>query len=143
MLEICRKPLYTILDKTSWDKWISHIFCTCVDLEEGKAYFIPPSPCSMLFHGVCNSPNFVFTTYQYWQHWIGGEGVVKNRFGTLKSGNLVKCLNIFVQDCICYETSKNNEQNAQISVYSSLQTESIAECWISNFLATIKVNYAF
>ena len=27
--------------------------------------YLYPSPCSMLFHGVCNSPNFVFTTYQY------------------------------------------------------------------------------
>ena len=29
-----------------------------------------------------------------------GEGVKKNRFGTLKKNdNLVKCLNIVVQDC--------------------------------------------
>ena len=28
----------------------------------------------MLFHGVCNSPNFVFTTNQHWLHRIGGRG---------------------------------------------------------------------
>ena len=60
----------------------------CLDLQAGKEYFVPLSPCSVLPHEVCNSPSSVFTTTTLSTlNWEEGTGVEKGRSGTLK-----KCL---------------------------------------------------
>ena len=53
----------------SWTKPVEtngyHIYFARLDLQTDKKMFNPPSPFSMLFHRVCNSSNFVFTTNQH------------------------------------------------------------------------------
>lgn len=74
--------------KRSIDKLISQIFPTDIDLEAGKEYFIPLSPCSMSFDRDCNSPR-----YQNWKHRNGGRGE------GLQKDYLVEGVNRFVHAC--------------------------------------------
>ena len=89
----------TIMNKSGWDKRISHICHKCLDLQAGKEYLhvIPPLPCSMLFLGVFHSPSFVLTTQQ---HWHGGGGLKTLVIVPWISINFVKCLNSIVNDCL-------------------------------------------